>query len=39
MIKIVLSVDGMMCKMCEAHVNDAIKKNFCKCKGKFIAPR
>ena len=28
MIKIVLSVDGMMCKMCEAHVNDAIKKEF-----------
>ncbi len=28
MIKIVLSVDGMMCKMCEAHVNDAIKKAF-----------
>ncbi|MBE7081926.1 MAG: heavy-metal-associated domain-containing protein [Clostridiales bacterium] len=28
MIKIVLSVDGMMCKMCEAHVNDAIKREF-----------
>ncbi len=28
MIKIVLSVDGMMCKMCEAHVNDGIKKAF-----------
>mgnify|MGYP003538212224 CR=1 FL=1 len=27
MIKIILSVDGMMCKMCEAHVNDAIKKD------------
>ena len=28
MIKIILSVDGMMCKMCEAHVNDAINKEF-----------
>ena len=28
MIKIVLSVEGMMCKMCEAHVNDAINKEF-----------
>ena len=28
MFKIVLSVDGMMCKMCEAHVNDAINKEF-----------
>ncbi len=28
MIKIVLSVEGMMCKMCEAHVNDAIKREF-----------
>ena len=28
MIKITLSVEGMMCKMCEAHVNDAINKTF-----------
>ncbi len=28
MYKIILSVDGMMCKMCEAHVNDAINKAF-----------
>ncbi len=27
-VKIILSVDGMMCKMCEAHVNDAISKAF-----------
>lgn len=28
MIKITLTVDGMMCGMCEAHMNDAIRKNF-----------
>ena len=26
MIKTVFSVDGMACSMCEAHVNDAIRK-------------
>ena len=26
MIKTVLKVDGMMCAMCEAHVNEAIRK-------------
>ena len=26
MIKITMQVDGMMCGMCEAHVNDAIRK-------------
>ena len=26
MIKTVFSVDGMTCSMCEAHVNDAIRK-------------
>ena len=26
MIKIILSVDGMMCKMCVAHVEQALKK-------------
>lgn len=28
MYKITLGVDGMMCGMCEAHVNDNIRKNF-----------
>ena len=28
MIKTVVGVDGMMCSMCEAHINDAIRKNF-----------
>ena len=28
MEKLTVSVDGMMCGMCEAHVNDAIRKNF-----------
>lgn len=28
MIKTVLKVDGMMCGMCEAHLNDAIRNNF-----------
>ena len=28
MIKYTLAVDGMMCGMCEAHVNDAIRKAF-----------
>ena len=32
MYKIILSVDGMMCKMCEAHVNYAINKAFEKVK-------
>ncbi len=26
MFKTVLKIDGMMCGMCEAHVNDAIRK-------------
>lgn len=26
MIEITLKVDGMMCGMCEAHVNDAVRK-------------
>jgi copper chaperone CopZ len=26
MIKTVFSVDGMACSMCEAHVNDAVRK-------------
>ena len=26
MTKTILKIDGMMCGMCEAHVNDAIRK-------------
>lgn len=28
MVKTVLKIDGMMCSMCEAHMNDLIRKNF-----------
>ena len=28
MIKITLQIDGMMCSMCESHVNDAIRRSF-----------
>ena len=28
MVKTILNIDGMMCSMCEAHINDAIRKNF-----------
>lgn len=28
MTKITLKIDGMMCGMCEAHVNDAVRQNF-----------
>ncbi len=28
MYEIILGVEGMKCGMCEAHVNDAIRKNF-----------
>ena len=28
MTKTTLNIEGMMCGMCEAHVNDAIRKNF-----------
>lgn len=28
MLKYTIKVDGMMCGMCEAHVNDAIRKAF-----------
>jgi len=28
MVKITLGVDGMMCNMCESHVNDAIRNTF-----------
>lgn len=28
MIKTTLTIDGMMCGMCESHVNDTIRRNF-----------
>ena len=28
MQKIILKIDGMMCGMCETHINDAIRKSF-----------
>ena len=28
MVKTSLGIDGMMCGMCESHMNDAIRKNF-----------
>ena len=28
MIETVVKVDGMMCGMCESHVNDAVRKAF-----------
>ena len=28
MVKITLKIDGMMCGMCEAHVNDAVRSAF-----------
>ena len=28
MVKITLEIDGMMCGMCEAHVNECIRENF-----------
>ena len=28
MIKTTLKIDGMMCGMCEAHINDAIRNSF-----------
>lgn len=28
MIKTIVKIDGMMCGMCEAHVNDAIRNHF-----------
>ena len=28
MFKITVGVDGMMCNMCEAHMNDAFRNNF-----------
>lgn len=28
MLKIILKINGMMCGMCESHINDVIRKNF-----------
>ena len=28
MIQITLKIDGMMCGMCESHINDAVRKDF-----------
>ncbi|MBP3736799.1 MAG: cation transporter [Lachnospiraceae bacterium] len=28
MVKTVLDIEGMMCGMCEAHINDAIRNSF-----------
>ncbi len=28
MIKITMKIDGMMCGMCESHINDTIRKSF-----------
>jgi copper chaperone CopZ len=28
MVKIVLKIDGMMCGMCESHINDAVRGAF-----------
>ena len=28
MFRTVVKIDGMMCGMCEAHINDAIRRNF-----------
>jgi copper chaperone CopZ len=28
MIKYTLKIDGMMCSMCEAHINDCVRNNF-----------
>ena len=28
MVKITVGIDGMMCGMCEAHINDTVRKHF-----------
>ena len=28
MVKTIVGIDGMMCGMCESHMNDAIRNNF-----------
>ena len=28
MEKVILKIDGMICSMCESHINDVIRRNF-----------
>lgn len=28
MVKITLNIEGMACQMCEAHINDAVRRDF-----------
>ena len=28
MVQTIIGIDGMMCEMCEAHINEAIRRNF-----------
>ena len=28
MVQTTIGIDGMMCEMCEAHINDAIRRSF-----------
>ena len=37
MLKITLGVDGMMCGMCESHVNDAVRKALSREEGHFLS--
>ena len=37
MVKITMKIDGMMCGMCESHINDAIRRVLCSEKGFFFA--
>lgn len=39
MIKTTLKIDGMMCGMCESHMNDLIRKNFQVKKGNILCER
>lgn len=29
MVKMTLEIEGMSCGMCESHINDTIRRNFC----------
>ena len=37
MNKITVKIDGMMCGMCESHVNDAIRRAFPVKKGHIVS--
>lgn len=39
MIKTTIQIDGMMCGMCETHIQDAIRKHFKVKKSKHPAAR